>query len=76
MLSFVVHSDSLLLNKGIKESAIREQTHGLVIGIEREGERLLNPESGTVFKLNDVVWIVGNEKRIQVIASGRKADKK
>lgn len=76
LLSFVVHSDSLLLNKSIKESAIREQTHGLVIGIEREGERLLNPESGTVFKLNDVVWIVGNEKRIQVIASGRKADKK
>lgn len=69
LLSFVVHADSVLLAKSIKESGIREKTHGLVVGIERNGIRMLNPGSEVVFTKDDVVWIVGHEKRIQVIAA-------
>ncbi len=50
----------------IKESEIRERTKGLVVGIERNGSRILNPESGVVLQANDVLWIVGNFKRIKV----------
>jgi K+/H+ antiporter YhaU regulatory subunit KhtT len=36
------------------------------VGIERSGERLLNPESSVTLQSGDVLWIVGNPKRILV----------
>jgi CPA2 family monovalent cation:H+ antiporter-2 len=55
---------SQLTGKSIRESGIREQTNGLIVGIERKGRRLLNPESTMVFELSDKVWIVGDEELI------------
>lgn len=51
----------------IRESRIRERTKGLVVGIERNGKRIVNPESDEVFRPNDTVWIVGDDKQIQAI---------
>lgn len=74
---FVIGKSSRLLDKNIRYSGIRELTKGLVVGIERKGERFLNPESDMIFELNDIVWIVGNEKRIQVlIHEGEKQTKR
>jgi monovalent cation:H+ antiporter-2, CPA2 family len=64
---FTLIETSSLVGQSIRESSIREKTHGLVVGIERGGVRMLNPESDLVFQVNDTVWIVGIEKRIQVI---------
>lgn len=64
---FSLHNSCELIGQSIRSSSIRELTHGLVVGIEREGSRYLNPESDWVFKENDTVWLVGNEKRIQVL---------
>jgi monovalent cation:H+ antiporter-2, CPA2 family len=50
----------------IKESGIRERTKGVIVGIERNGERLLNPESSVILLAGDLVWIVGNSRRIMV----------
>lgn len=58
---FLIDSDSLLLGKTIRESNIRENTHGLIVGIERDGLRILNPDSSTQFHKGDLVWIVGEE---------------
>jgi CPA2 family monovalent cation:H+ antiporter-2 len=55
-----------VVGKTIKESEIRELTKGLIVGIERSGERLLNPESSVTLQSGDVLWIVGNPKRILV----------
>lgn len=60
-------NNSSLIHQNIRESKIRERTQGLVVGIERNGKRILNPESTVVFEENDKVWLVGNEKRIQVL---------
>jgi len=65
---FTLDAHSSLLGKSIRDSNIRELTKGLVVGIERSGTRILNPESDLIFMPNDVVWIVGNEKRMQVLA--------
>ncbi|NII27711.1 sodium:proton antiporter [Pseudoflavitalea sp. X16] len=71
------HKDDIILNKlivdnhtdlrgkSIRESGIREIAHGLVVGIERNGERILNPDSATVFEWDDVVWVVGERRLIQ-----------
>lgn len=64
---FTITPRSALLGKSIRHSGIRERTKGLVVGIERRGERILNPESDLLFELDDIVWIVGNEKRILVL---------
>lgn len=53
-----------LVNKSISESKTRERSKGLVVRIERNGKRILNPESDLVFDINDKVWIVGNELRM------------
>lgn len=64
----VVNEHTKLKGLDIRSSGLRERTNGLVIGIEREGERILNPESNTVFEWDDIVWIVGEGKKIQDLA--------
>jgi monovalent cation:H+ antiporter-2, CPA2 family len=42
----------------------REKTGGLVVGIERNGKRILNPESHLTLEKNDIIWVVGDKKRM------------
>jgi len=60
----VINSKSPVFGQTIRDSGIREKTQGLVVGIERNGQRILNPDSNIVFENEDIVWIVGNNKRI------------
>jgi len=61
----IVDNHTGLRGKTIRQSGIREMTNGLVVGIERNGQRILNPDGNTVFEWDDVVWIVGDGKKIQ-----------
>jgi CPA2 family monovalent cation:H+ antiporter-2 len=63
----VVNEYTQLKGFSIRDSGIRERTNGVVIGIERNGERILNPDSTTVFEWGDVVWMVGERKKIQSV---------
>jgi len=49
----------------IRESRVREKTQGLIVGIERKGTRILNPDSTTFFHPGDVIWLAGNTKLIK-----------
>jgi len=53
------------LGQSIRTSRIREKTHGLIVGIERNGQRIVNPDPGTVFQKGDVVWLSGEKKLIE-----------
>ena len=64
---FTIDFDSPFIHKTIRDSGIRTSTNGLVVGIERNGQRLLNPESSMVFEPGDIVWIVGEKKLISAI---------
>lgn len=61
----LVDEHTQLKGKTIRLSGIREKTNGLVVGIERNGSRILNPASDTVFAWDDIIWIVGDRRRIQ-----------
>ncbi|WP_338645593.1 cation:proton antiporter [Flavobacterium sp. KS-LB2] len=50
------------IGKSIRESELREKTRGLIVGLERGGKRILNPESQLILEKNDVLWIVGSKK--------------
>jgi CPA2 family monovalent cation:H+ antiporter-2 len=56
---------SKLKGLSIRESGLREKTDGLVVGIERAGQRILNPSSSTQFEYGDIVWLVGNSEKIK-----------
>ncbi len=49
----------------IRESGIRDKTDGLVIAIRRGDERILNPDSSEILQVDDIVWVVGNRKKIE-----------
>ena len=61
----VVDENNLLKGLTIRGSGIRERTNGLVVGIERNKDRILNPGSDTKFEWGDIIWIVGERKKIQ-----------
>lgn len=60
----MVSEKSPFLGKSIRESGIREHTLGLVVGIERDGKRILNPDSTLTIQTGDLLWIVGDLQKI------------
>ncbi len=53
------------VGKSIRESKIREDLIGQVVGLEREDERILNPDSSQIIRENDMLWMVGNIKKLR-----------
>ncbi|MDR2346756.1 MAG: cation:proton antiporter [Planctomycetaceae bacterium] len=49
----------------IRECGIRELAGGLIVGIERDDTRQLNPVPEVVLQANDLLWIVGNKNSIK-----------
>ena len=50
----------------ISESQLREKTNALIVGIERSGKRILNPESNMILEKNDILWVVGSKKLLNI----------
>jgi CPA2 family monovalent cation:H+ antiporter-2 len=67
----LITADSELLHKSIRDSGVREKAKGLIVGVEKKGKRILNPDSSLVFEENDIVWIVGNPWRIKALEAAR-----
>ncbi|WP_412466044.1 cation:proton antiporter [Pedobacter sp. KLB.chiD] len=63
----VVHTESPVYGMSIRNAGIREKAQALIVGIERGAERILNPSSDFVFDNGDVIWIVGNNKKIKEV---------
>ncbi|SFD85010.1 transporter, CPA2 family [Chitinophaga sp. CF118] len=61
---FLIGKQSRLAGKNIREAGIRERTRGIVLGIERQGRRILNPESTTILEAGDIVWTAGSGKML------------
>jgi CPA2 family monovalent cation:H+ antiporter-2 len=55
---------SPLVGKTLAESHIGAKTKCLVVGLEREGKQLVNPEAAMRLQPGDVVWLIGEEKPI------------
>lgn len=63
--NFTVTRDSRLHNQTIRQSQIRETAQALVVGLERNGQRMLNPDSRIRLTDGDIVWIVGVKQRVE-----------
>ena len=67
----VVSPSSMLLNRTVRQSGVREKTKGLIVGIEKKGKRILNPDSELVLEQGDILWIVGSPWRIKQLEDDR-----
>jgi len=56
---------SPLIERTIRASGIREEGSALVTGIERQGQRIPNPESALVLQQDDLLWLVGDADRVR-----------
>ncbi|HTD92987.1 MAG TPA: cation:proton antiporter, partial [Chitinophagaceae bacterium] len=61
---FIVSERSGFANKNIREGEIREKIHGIVVGVENENGRVVNPDSSYVIRAGDIVWVVGDKLRL------------
>jgi CPA2 family monovalent cation:H+ antiporter-2 len=61
----IVDEHTKLRDIDIRSLGLRERTGGIIVGIERDKDRILNPESNVKLEWGDVLWIVGDKKKIQ-----------
>lgn len=73
--SFVVESASYLCGKSIVQSGLKDEVHCLVIGIERNGQSMMNPHYTMVFEAGDLVWVVGDKQRLHTFLVKKNMDK-
>jgi CPA2 family monovalent cation:H+ antiporter-2 len=72
----IVNEHTKLKGLSLRDSGLRERTNGIVIGIERNDQRILNPDSATVFEWGDVIWIVGQKSKIESLKVPRAPERK
>ena len=65
---YLVMENSPFLGRTIRDSGIRERTSGLVVGIERAGRRILNPDSHLSIETGDLLWIVGDGLKLRALS--------
>jgi CPA2 family monovalent cation:H+ antiporter-2 len=61
----IVDEHTKLKGMDIRSLGLHERINGIVVGIERSRERILNPDSSLKLEWGDVMWIVGDKKKIQ-----------
>ncbi len=57
-------SKSPLSGKNLIESNLGSKAKCLIVGLEREGKQIVNPDARLVLEVGDVVWVVGEEKPV------------
>ncbi|HRO76872.1 MAG TPA: cation:proton antiporter [Crocinitomicaceae bacterium] len=58
---------SEFIGKTIRDSGIKTRVKGLVVGVERNNVRHLNPESDWILEKDDIVWIVGEKRKMKLL---------
>ncbi len=63
--SITISAESRFAKRTIKEIGLGSEFSGLIVGIERGTERILNPESSVALEPGDLVWIFGHKTKIR-----------
>ena len=56
----------------ISQSRIKEMGNCLIIGIERNGQAIMNPPANTRLQANDILWLAGERKQILALFGEKK----
>lgn len=63
LFDLLLTENSPWINQSIKELRLRQSSQILIVGIERKGERILNPNSDFILQSGDQIWIVGEKNK-------------
>ena len=63
--SFLIQEGDSLVGTTIMDSRIRDDAHCIVMGIERDGTYLMNPEPTITFEQGDIVIVAGEIEMLQ-----------
>jgi CPA2 family monovalent cation:H+ antiporter-2 len=55
---------SPLVGKTIRNSGIRERFGSMVVGVERNNKRTINPDSDLTIQTGDILWVVGDRDQL------------
>ncbi len=67
MIPLRLTKEHSFIGKPIRECGLRESVNGLIVGLEREEKRFLNPDPSMVLQNGDVIWLVGDKKLLKKI---------
>jgi monovalent cation:H+ antiporter-2, CPA2 family len=67
--SLLLYNDSEFVGKVIRDSGIRKRISGMIVGIERNGQRILSPDSSMKLEAEDLLWVVGDIQKINELKS-------
>ncbi len=59
MIPLRLHGEHAFVGKTIRDCGVRESVNGLIVGLERNDQRFLNPEPSMTLQNGDVIWLVG-----------------
>ncbi len=62
---FIIHKESYLNGLIIKDTKISEKFHCTIVGVERNNIRIKNPKANCFLQENDILWIVGENHRLE-----------
>jgi len=62
LVSIVLHSEHSFVDKPIRECGLRDAVNGLIVGLERDGQRYLNPSPAMILQIGDLIWLVGDKE--------------
>ncbi len=65
--SFLLEMNHPLVGRTIRQSKLREQINGLVVGLERDNKRILNPDPDTVLQTDDLLLVVGEVEKMSYL---------
>lgn len=63
--NFTIEEGHPLIGQSIIDSGIRDKASCIVMGIQRDGEYIMNPEPSLVFQANDTVLVAGETERLR-----------
>ncbi|EGJ71261.1 sodium/hydrogen exchanger [Bacteroides coprosuis DSM 18011] len=66
-VSIIIDKESGLYEKSLLQSEIGKRGKSFIVGIERNNSYEINPLASTVFKEDDIIWIVGGKNSIYEI---------
>ena len=59
-----ISAESRLNGVTLRDSRLKENAKSLVVGLERGGERILNPDSNLEILGGDILWILGDTRKL------------
>lgn len=59
---------SRYIGRTLRDCGLREDVEGIVVGIERDGVRTLNPDSSWILADGDLVWLVADILKVKALS--------